>query len=74
MRSTIVRFGGAPHRAGISAGTRDYPPRLASVTRAGYRLNPDHVGLWIMELALSIFLLGASLTARQKVLAMLKAE
>ncbi|HZY41412.1 MAG TPA: GNAT family N-acetyltransferase [Anaerolineae bacterium] len=40
------------HRPEISAGISDYPPLIEAMTQAGYRLNPDHFGLWIMELAL----------------------
>ncbi|MBP7689108.1 MAG: GNAT family N-acetyltransferase [Thermoflexales bacterium] len=40
------------HRSEVSAGVSDYAPLIDALTQAGYQLNPDHFGLWIMELAL----------------------
>ena len=40
------------HRSEVSAGISNYPPLIEAVTKAGYAINPDHFGLWIMELAL----------------------
>lgn len=40
------------HRAEVSAGISAYAPLIEAVTKAGYGINPDHFGLWIMELAL----------------------
>ncbi len=36
----------------VSAGISDYPPLIDVVKEAGYRLNPDKFGLWVMELKL----------------------
>lgn len=40
------------HRAEVSAGVSDYAPLIDALTQAGYQINPEHFGLWIMELAL----------------------
>jgi GNAT superfamily N-acetyltransferase len=40
------------HRSEVSAGVSDYAPLIEALTQAGYQINPDHFGLWIMELAL----------------------
>ncbi len=40
------------HRSEVSAGVSDYAPLIDALTQAGYQINPEHFGLWIMELAL----------------------
>ena len=40
------------HRSEVSAGVSDYAPLIDALTQAGYQLNPEHFGLWIMELVL----------------------
>ena len=36
----------------VSAGICDYPPLVQALTEAGYTLNPDKFGLWVLELKL----------------------
>lgn len=48
MRGLAARL----HRSEVSAGVSDYAPLIDALTQAGYRINPEHFGLWIMELAL----------------------
>jgi len=48
MRGLAARL----HRSEVSAGVCDYAPLIEALTQAGYRLNPEHFGLWIMELML----------------------
>lgn len=48
MRSLAARL----HRSEVSAGISQYPPLVEAVIQAGYQINPEHFGLWIMELAL----------------------
>ncbi|MFN8597108.1 MAG: GNAT family N-acetyltransferase [Anaerolineae bacterium] len=40
------------HRPEVSAGISDYAPLIEAMAKASYTINPDHFGLWIMELAL----------------------
>jgi hypothetical protein len=40
------------HRSEVSAGISDYAPLIEALTQAGYQINPEHFGLWIMELLL----------------------
>ncbi len=37
----------------VSAGVGDYPPLLAALQAAGYALNEEHPGLWVLELKLA---------------------
>ncbi len=48
MRGLAARL----HRSEVSAGISLYLPLVEAVTQAGYQINPEHFGLWIMELAL----------------------
>ena len=48
MRGLAARL----HRSEVSAGVSDYVPLIEALTQAGYQINPEHFGLWIMELAL----------------------
>jgi ribosomal protein S18 acetylase RimI-like enzyme len=40
------------HRSEVSAGVSDYAPLIKALTQAEYQINPEHFGLWIMELML----------------------
>jgi len=40
------------HRGEVSAGVSDYPPLIETIAAAGYVINPDHFGLWVLELKL----------------------
>ena len=48
MRGLAARL----HRSEVSAGVSDYAPLIEALTQAGYQVNPEHFGLWIMELTL----------------------
>jgi hypothetical protein len=40
------------NRTEVSAGICDYPPLVQAVIDAGYTVNPDKFGLWVLELKL----------------------
>jgi hypothetical protein len=40
------------HRSEVSAGVSGYAPLIEALMQAGYQINPEHFGLWIMELVL----------------------
>lgn len=40
------------HRSEISAGICDYPPLVQAIVDAGYAVNPEKFGLWVLELKL----------------------
>ncbi len=48
MRGLAARL----HRPEVNAGISEYAPLVEAVTQAGYQINPEHFGLWIMELVL----------------------
>jgi GNAT superfamily N-acetyltransferase len=48
MRSLAAQL----HRPEVNAGISEYAPLVEAVTRAGYQINPEHFGLWIMDLVL----------------------
>lgn len=48
MRGLAARL----HRPEVSAGISGYGPLIEALAQAGYQINPEHFGLWIMELAL----------------------
>lgn len=39
-------------RSEVSAGISDYPPLIEALASAGYVINPEHFGLWVLELKL----------------------
>ncbi len=41
------------NRSIVSAGIGDYPPLIEALQAAGYALDPDHPGLWVLELKLT---------------------
>jgi ribosomal protein S18 acetylase RimI-like enzyme len=40
-------------RSVVSAGVGDYPPLIEALQSAGYQLNQEHPGLWVLELKLT---------------------
>jgi RimJ/RimL family protein N-acetyltransferase len=49
----IRTLAAARDRTEVSAGICDYPPLVQAVVEAGYRVNPDKFGLWVLELKLT---------------------
>ncbi len=37
----------------VSAGIGDYPPLIEALQTAGYTLDAEHLGLWVLELKLT---------------------
>jgi ribosomal protein S18 acetylase RimI-like enzyme len=49
----IRALAAARNRTEVSAGISDYPPLVQAVVEAGYAINPDKFGLWVLELKLT---------------------
>lgn len=52
LADRVRALAAARGRHEVSAGISDYPPLVETIKAAGYVINPEHFGLWVLELKL----------------------